>query len=138
MGAILVSGLTKSYGDNVALAGVNFEVGAVETVAILGPNGAGKTTTVEILEGFRSRDGGQVSVLGEGPREGCALVASAVRVGPPGDQSRRAAHRQRGAWPLRGDVPEPEVGGGGNGAGRPRRGGGSTHRYTFGRAEEAS
>src|SRR5215211_7375526 len=69
MGAISVTGLTKSYGDNVALAGVNFEVGAGETVAILGPNGAGKTTTVEILEGFRSRDEGQVSVLGEDPEK---------------------------------------------------------------------
>jgi ABC-2 type transport system ATP-binding protein len=69
MGAISVSGLTKSYGDNVALAGVHFEVVVGETVAILGPNGAGKTTTVEILEGFRTRDGGQVSVLGEDPEK---------------------------------------------------------------------
>ncbi len=67
--AISVSGLTKSYGDHVALVDVGFEVEAGETVAILGPNGAGKTTTVEILEGFRRRSGGRVSVLGEDPGE---------------------------------------------------------------------
>ena len=67
--AISVSGLKKSYGGHVALADVGFEVGAGETVAILGPNGAGKTTTVEILEGFRQRSGGRVSVLGEDPGE---------------------------------------------------------------------
>jgi ABC-2 type transport system ATP-binding protein len=66
--AISVSGLAKSYGGRAALMDVGFEVEAGETVAILGPNGAGKTTTVEILEGFRSRDGGRVSVLGEDPQ----------------------------------------------------------------------
>ncbi len=69
MGAISVSKLTKSYGDNVALTDMSFKVGVGETVAILGPNGAGKTTTVEILEGFRHRSGGRVSVLGEDPEE---------------------------------------------------------------------
>jgi ABC-2 type transport system ATP-binding protein len=67
--AISVTGLTKSYGGQVALVDVGFEVEAGETVAILGPNGAGKTTTVEILEGFRTRSGGRVSVLGEDPEE---------------------------------------------------------------------
>jgi ABC-2 type transport system ATP-binding protein len=67
--AISVTGLTKSYGGQVALVDVGFEVEAGETVAILGPNGAGKTTTVEILEGFRTRSGGRVSVLGEDPGE---------------------------------------------------------------------
>lgn len=67
--AISVSGLTMSYGGHVALVGVGFEVGVGETVAILGPNGAGKTSTVEILEGFRRRSGGRVSVLGEDPGE---------------------------------------------------------------------
>jgi ABC-2 type transport system ATP-binding protein len=66
---ISVSGLKKSYGGHIALADVGFGVEAGETVAILGPNGAGKTTTVEILEGFRQRSGGKVSVLGEDPQE---------------------------------------------------------------------
>ena len=65
--AISVRELTKSYGDLRAVDGVSFDVAEGEVLAILGPNGAGKTTTVEILEGHRSRDGGEVSVLGTDP-----------------------------------------------------------------------
>ena len=70
--AISVTGLTKSYsskadGVKAAVAGIDLEVKAGEIFAILGPNGAGKTTTVEILEGYRDRDGGEVSVLGKDP-----------------------------------------------------------------------
>ena len=64
---IAVRGLTKSYGDFQALRGIDFEVRRGEVLALLGPNGAGKTTTVEILEGFRQRDGGEVRVLGSDP-----------------------------------------------------------------------
>jgi ABC-2 type transport system ATP-binding protein len=64
---ISVRGLTKSYGNFQALRGVDFEVRRGQVLALLGPNGAGKTTTVEILEGFRKRDGGEVSVLGADP-----------------------------------------------------------------------
>jgi len=64
---ISVSGLRKSYGDLEAVRGIDIEVGAGEVFAFLGPNGAGKTTTVEILEGYRGRDSGEVSVLGEDP-----------------------------------------------------------------------
>ena len=66
--AIEVSGLTMSYGDRHVLRGVDFEVRAGEVFCLLGPNGAGKTTTVEILEGFRRRTGGTVSVLGLDPQ----------------------------------------------------------------------
>jgi ABC-2 type transport system ATP-binding protein len=66
--AIEVSGLTMSYGDRAVLRGVDFEVAAGEVFCLLGPNGAGKTTTVEILEGFRRRTGGTVSVLGLDPQ----------------------------------------------------------------------
>ncbi len=62
-----VRGLTKSYGDVRAVAGVDLRIGRGEVFALLGPNGAGKTTTVEILEGYRLRDGGDVSVLGMDP-----------------------------------------------------------------------
>ncbi|MEW2386650.1 ATP-binding cassette domain-containing protein, partial [Micromonospora sp. NPDC047707] len=62
--AISVRGLRKAYGDTVAVAGVDLDVRRGEVFALLGPNGAGKTTTVEILEGFRRRDAGEVSVLG--------------------------------------------------------------------------
>ena len=65
--AIDVSGLTKSYGKVEALRGVSFEVAEGEVFGLLGPNGAGKTTTVEILEGYRARDGGEAYVLGHDP-----------------------------------------------------------------------
>ena len=64
---ISVRGLRKSYGAFEAVAGIDLEVSAGEIFAFLGPNGAGKTTTVEILEGFRQRTAGEVSVLGEDP-----------------------------------------------------------------------
>ncbi len=65
--AVTVQGLTKRYGTLEALRGVSFEIETGEIFGILGPNGAGKTTTVEILEGYRSRDAGSVTVLGEDP-----------------------------------------------------------------------
>jgi ABC-2 type transport system ATP-binding protein len=64
---ITVRGLRKAYGDVEAVRGLDLDVRRGEVLAFLGPNGAGKTTTVEILEGFRSRDGGEVAVLGEDP-----------------------------------------------------------------------
>lgn len=64
---IEVTDLRKRYGDTEAVAGVDLGIERGEIFALLGPNGAGKSTTVEILEGFRGRDGGQVRVLGEDP-----------------------------------------------------------------------
>ena len=68
MNAIEVSALTMSYGDREVLRGVDFEVASGEVFCLLGPNGAGKTTTVEILEGFRQRTSGHVTVLGMDPQ----------------------------------------------------------------------
>jgi ABC-2 type transport system ATP-binding protein len=65
--AIAVHGLRKTYGDFVAVRGIDFEVRRGEVFGLLGPNGAGKTTTVEILEGYRERSDGEVSVLGFDP-----------------------------------------------------------------------
>ena len=70
--AIFVRGLKKTYtskanGSKDAVAGIDLDVSRGEIFAILGPNGAGKTTTVEILEGYRNRDGGEVKVLGQDP-----------------------------------------------------------------------
>ncbi|GAA0957953.1 ABC transporter [Frigoribacterium faeni] len=65
-----VHDLTKSYGAATALHGLSFEVAAGETLGLLGPNGAGKSTTIEILEGYRDRSGGEVSVLGVDPQHG--------------------------------------------------------------------
>lgn len=67
--AVVVSGLTKRYGSNTAVDNISFQVDTGEVFALLGPNGAGKTTAVEMLEGFRSRDGGVVSVLGMDPSD---------------------------------------------------------------------
>jgi ABC-2 type transport system ATP-binding protein len=64
---ISVRGLHKSYGDQEAVRGVDFDVSAGEIFGFLGPNGAGKSTTIEILEGYRPRSAGDVSVLGVDP-----------------------------------------------------------------------
>jgi ABC-2 type transport system ATP-binding protein len=68
--AIEVRGLRKTYGSLVAVGGIDLAVEEGEVFAMLGPNGAGKTTTVEILEGHRRRDAGEVSVLGRDPARG--------------------------------------------------------------------
>jgi ABC-2 type transport system ATP-binding protein len=68
MSAIEVDGLRKAYGTTEALRGVSFEIHSGEVFSLLGPNGAGKTTTVEILEGYRDRDGGSATVLGVDPQ----------------------------------------------------------------------
>jgi ABC-2 type transport system ATP-binding protein len=65
--AIRVRALRKSYGEHEAVRGIEFDVRLGEVFGLLGPNGAGKTTTVEILEGYRERDGGDVEVLGADP-----------------------------------------------------------------------
>ena len=62
--AISVRGLVKRYGDRAAVDGLDLDIRRGEIFALLGPNGAGKTTTVEVLEGYRRRDGGDVRVLG--------------------------------------------------------------------------
>ncbi|TWH74271.1 ABC transporter ATP-binding protein [Modestobacter roseus] len=68
--AISVRGLVKRYGDRAAVDGLDLDIRRGEIFALLGPNGAGKTTTVEVLEGYRSRDGGDVRVLGVDPAAG--------------------------------------------------------------------
>lgn len=65
--AIRVRDLQMAYGDHLVLDGVDLDVHAGEVLCLLGPNGAGKTTTIEILEGFRTRSAGDVTVLGEDP-----------------------------------------------------------------------
>jgi ABC-2 type transport system ATP-binding protein len=73
---ISVRGLKKSYGSTQAVAAIDLTIAAGEIFALLGPNGAGKTTTVEILEGFRTRDNGEISVLDTDP----AVKGEAARI----------------------------------------------------------
>jgi ABC-2 type transport system ATP-binding protein len=78
--AIQIRGLRKSYGDLQAVKGIDLTVPSGEVFALLGPNGAGKTTTVEIMEGFRHRDGGEVSVLGFDPAKGDRELKSRIGI----------------------------------------------------------
>jgi ABC-2 type transport system ATP-binding protein len=78
--AIVVERLAKSYGDNVAVRDLSFTVARGEIFALLGPNGAGKTTTVEILEGYRTADSGEVRVLGLNPRRDGARLKPRIGV----------------------------------------------------------
>jgi ABC-2 type transport system ATP-binding protein len=80
MPAISMTGVTKNYGSVQALRGVDLEIEEGEVFALLGPNGAGKTTLVEILEGYRDRSGGEVSVLGVDPRRADARWRSRLGI----------------------------------------------------------
>jgi ABC-2 type transport system ATP-binding protein len=89
MSAIVVRGLRKRYGALEAVRGVDFEIEEGEVFGLLGPNGAGKTTTVEILEGYRRRDAGEVSVFGHDPE----------RPGPEFRQRIGVVLQQSQLWP---------------------------------------
>jgi ABC-2 type transport system ATP-binding protein len=78
--AIEVRDLRKSYGEVEAVRGVSLEVPRGEVFCLLGPNGAGKTTIVEILEGYRTRDGGDAQVLGVDPAEGTRELRERVGI----------------------------------------------------------
>ena len=80
MSAIAVRELRKSYGAYEALRGVSFEIEEGEVFGLLGPNGAGKTTTIEILEGYRRRDGGEVDVLGFDPERAASAFRERIGV----------------------------------------------------------
>ena len=110
--AILVRDLHKFYGPVHAVRGIDFEVAAGEVFGLLGPNGAGKTTTVEILEGYRERTSGIVSVLGRDPglrerrlreRVGIVLQSGGIY---PAVTVREAVRHWAGFYPAPRDVDE--------------------------------
>jgi ABC-2 type transport system ATP-binding protein len=88
--AISVHGLRKSYGDYEAVRGISFAIAEGEVFGLLGPNGAGKTTTIEILEGYRPRDAGEVDVLGFDPE----------RAGPAYRERIGVVLQQSQLWPT--------------------------------------
>ena len=90
MSAISVRGLQKAYRGIEAVRGIDFEIERGEVFGLLGPNGAGKTTTVEVLEGYRRRDGGEVTVLGHDPE----------RPGPEFREQIGVVLQQSVLWPL--------------------------------------
>jgi ABC-2 type transport system ATP-binding protein len=112
MSAIEVHDLRKSYQGRVAVAGLSLTVDDGEVVALLGPNGAGKTSTVEILEGHRRRDGGEVRVLGADPAR--AGLAWHAQIGIVSQESsaggeltvRETLSHYAGYYPHRRNVPE--------------------------------
>src|SRR5688500_6786336 len=79
MTAISIRGLVKEYDGRRAVDGLDLDIATGEVFALLGPNGAGKTTTMEIREGFRSRDAGEVTVLGQDPEASNRLWG--IRIG---------------------------------------------------------
>jgi ABC-2 type transport system ATP-binding protein len=78
--SVHVAGLAKSYGAFQAVKGVDFDIYPGEVFGLLGPNGAGKTTTVEILEGLRPRNAGEVMVLGFDPGRQSRLLKDRIGV----------------------------------------------------------
>jgi ABC-2 type transport system ATP-binding protein len=88
--AVLVRGLVKRYGGRAVLDGLDLEVRRGEVFALLGPNGAGKTTTIEVLEGVRRRDGGEVTVLGEDPARAGRAWRSRIGVVSQGEPAGQA------------------------------------------------
>jgi ABC-2 type transport system ATP-binding protein len=78
--AIRVRGLVKRYGDVVAVDGIDFEVRAGTCLGVLGPNGAGKTTAIEVLEGLKEPDAGEVEILGMGWRRDARAIRQAIGV----------------------------------------------------------
>ncbi|HWB22939.1 MAG TPA: ABC transporter ATP-binding protein [Gaiellaceae bacterium] len=80
MSVVSVNGLRKSYGNVEALRGIDFQIEPGEVFGLLGPNGAGKTTTIEILEGYRKRDGGEIEVLGADPERSTGALRERIGI----------------------------------------------------------
>ena len=108
---ILVKDLRKHYGDVRAVDGVSFEVGQGEFFGILGPNGAGKTTTLEIIEGLREADAGEVTLLGlpPWPRNPALLPRIGVQLQATSFFERLTVREQIRTFASLYGVPSPEA-----------------------------
>ncbi len=116
--AVDVRGLRKRYGDVTAVDGIDLGIRRGEVFGLLGPNGAGKSTTVEILQGNRNRDAGEVSVLGTDPAKATRAWRSRVGIvwqdeSAPAELTvretvRHFAHyyRSYGSWPVLANSPQ--------------------------------
>ncbi len=111
--------LSKRYGDYEAVRGIDITVARGEVFGLLGPNGAGKTTTVEILEGYRARSGGQVSVLGHDPARRSIELRRRIGIVLQVGRHLQPHHPARGARALGELLPAPARGGRGARARRP-------------------
>ena len=100
--AIEVRDLHMRYGSVEAVRGIDLEVATGEVFGFLGPNGAGKTTTIEILEGYRARTGGDVSVLGVDPAHPTRAWRDRLGLRVAGVRARSVADRARDALVVRG------------------------------------
>ena len=118
--AVEVVDLRKSYGSVEAVRGISFTVAEGEVFALLGPNGAGKTTTVEILEGFRRRDGGRVSVLGLRSRDRRSPAQGTAGHRPADQRCRSVPDRGRDGGHVPRLLPEAAATRRGDRAGRTR------------------
>ena len=133
--AIRVAGLAKRYGSHEALRGIDFEIAAGEVFGLLGPNGAGKTTTIEILEGYRERDAGEVEVLGEDPQRADRTLARAAGRRAPVVVALPVADGAREPPSLRRLLREPPRPGRGDRDRRAHRQGGRALPHALGRPE---
>ena len=111
----------RSTGTSSAVDGLDLTVGEGEVVALLGPNGAGKTTTVEILEGYRARDAGTVSVLGHDPQTGGRSFRERIGIVLQEAGFEDELHPARADPPARRLLPAPPAGGRGHHPDRPGR-----------------
>jgi ABC-2 type transport system ATP-binding protein len=107
--AIEVHALSKRYGDFEAVRGIDISVRRGEVFGLLGPNGAGKTTTVEILEGYRARSGGEVSVLGRDPGRRPVVLRERVGIVPQsgGTYPHLTVRETLGHWATLYERPRP-------------------------------
>src|SRR5258708_6866098 len=107
--AVLVRGLRKQYRGVIAADGIDLEIRRGEVFALLGPNGAGKTTTIEILEGNRRRDAGEIKVLGVDPARAGRERRAGIGAGPQTPPAAGEVTVRRAVAHFRAYFPDPRA-----------------------------